>query len=98
MPETIRDKITPEEYQYFKDYLENLNEYSNSLSSLGNFDLTIDMAPPKELFIEVRIKEDYGEVELPESGKVNLKKNSTLLLRRSDVEHLIRQGKVHEVA
>jgi hypothetical protein len=37
-----------------------------------NIDLTIDMQPPKELFIEVRIKDDHGEITLPDSGVVNL--------------------------
>ena len=35
-------------------------------------DLTVDLTPPKELFIEVRIKKDYGAVMLPESGEVHL--------------------------
>ena len=39
---------------------------------MNNLDLTIDLTPPKELFIEVRIKEDIGEIMLPESGVVNL--------------------------
>jgi GINS complex subunit 1 len=64
---------------------------------MNNIDLTLDLTPPKELFIEVRIKEDYGEVMLPESGVVTLQKNTTHLLRRTDVEHLIKQGKVVEV-
>lgn len=39
---------------------------------MNNIDLTIDLTPPKELYIEVRIKENYGEIILPESGVVNL--------------------------
>jgi hypothetical protein len=31
---------------------------------------------------------------LPESGQVNMKKNTTVLLRRSEVEHLVKQGVV----
>ena len=61
-----------------------------SLSSMNNLDLTVDLQPPKELFIEVRIKKDYGTVMLPESGQVQLKKNTTHLLRRSEVEHLVK--------
>jgi len=50
--------------------LDELNkEYSQNTNGL---DITIDLTPPKELFIEVRIKKDYGAVMLPESGEVNL--------------------------
>ena len=76
--------------EYYKNYVDAIDEYNKSLSSLNNIDLTVDMDPPKELFIEVRVKEDYGEIILPESGVVNLKKNTTHLLRRTDVEHLIK--------
>jgi hypothetical protein len=55
-------------------------------------DLTVDMTPPKELFIEVRVKQDYGIVMLPESGEVNLAKGTTHLLRRTEIDHLIKKG------
>lgn len=77
--------------------MENLDEYNKSLSLQNNIDLTVDLTPPKELFIEVRILQDYGIVMLPESGQVNMKKNTTHLLRRSEVEHLLKQGIVTEV-
>lgn len=57
----------------------------------------VDLAPPKELFIEVRIKKDYGAVVLPESGEVHLQKNTVHLLRRSEVDHLLKQGVVAEI-
>ena len=60
-------------------------------------DLTVDMTPPKELFIEVRCQKDYGAVMLPESGEVNLQRNTTHLLRRSEVDHLIKQGVLTEI-
>ena len=60
-------------------------------------DLTIDLMPPKDLFIEVRCQKDYGAVMLPESGEVNLQKNTTHLLRRSEVDHLIKQGVLSEI-
>ena len=61
-------------------------------------DLTVDLAPPKELFIEVRVLKDQGQLHLPESGVVNLKKNTTQLLRRTEVDHLIKKGIVAEVS
>ena len=55
-----------------------------------------DMNPPKELHIEVRVKEDCGEI-FTDTGVVSLKKNTTHFLRRSDVEHLIRQDVLEQI-
>ena len=73
MPEHIKEKLAPAEVSYYQKYLEAIDEYNKSLT-MGALalDLTIDMTPPKELFIEVRVKQDYGTVMLPESGQVNL--------------------------
>ena len=60
-------------------------------------DLTVDLTPPKELFIEVRINKDLGSMMLPESGQVLLSKNTNHLLRRSEVDSLIKQGVADEV-
>ena len=60
-------------------------------------DLTIDLTPPKELFIEVRVKKDMGMVILPESGEINLQKNTTHLLKRTEVDNFIKQGIVEQV-
>ena len=48
-------------------------------------------APPRDLFVEVRALEDFGAV-VTGSGTVTLLKNVTYLVRRSDVDHLIRTG------
>ena len=74
-----------------------LKDYSKSLTTVA-FDLTEDIKPPKDLFVEVRCKEDLGEVFLPESGTVNLQKNTTHLLRRNEAAHLIRQGVLHQTS
>ena len=60
-------------------------------------DLSVDFNPPKDLFIEVRVNKDYGNVTLPESGEVKLQKNTTHLLRRSEVDHLIKRGIMTEI-
>ena len=55
-----------------------------------------DMKPPKELFLQVRALVDCGEVAT-ESGFVTLSRNTTHYLRRSDVEHLIKQGMLEQI-
>ena len=46
--------------------------------------------------IEVRVLKDCGEI-LTESGPVVLQKNTYHYLRRTDIEHLIRQNFVEHV-
>jgi hypothetical protein len=48
------------------------------------------------LNIEVHVLKDVGEVMLPSGAGVIMTKGDRLLLRRSDVEQLIRQGLVEE--
>ena len=68
MPEHIKEKLSVAELQYYQNYLGALETYNKSLSLKNNIDLTVDLTPPKELFIEVRIQRDYGTIMLPESG------------------------------
>ena len=98
LPEHIKEKLCPAEVTYYQTYIEAIDEYNRSVGG-GAFalDLTVDMTPPKELFIEVRVKVDFGTVMLPESGEVNLAKGTTHLLRRTEVDHLIKKGIVDEV-
>ena len=56
-------------------------------------DLTANLEPPKDLMIEIRVLVNCGEI-ITENGPVSLDGGSTHYLRRSDVEHLIRLGKV----
>ena len=102
IPDHLLEKISPAETQYFKTYIENLDNYNKAVSNMfGNdnnhIDLTVDFNPPKDLFIEVRVNKDYGTVMLPESGEVRLQKNTTHLLRRSEVDHLLKRGIMAEV-
>ena len=47
-------------------------DLSQNFVASSTIDLTTDLAPPKQLFIEVRVNKDYGTVVLPESGEVML--------------------------
>ena len=97
LPDHIKEKLSPAEISYYQEYLEAINTYNKSIHSGLSLDLTVDMTPPKELFIEVRVNQDYGTVVLPESGAVNLAKGTTHLLRRTEVEHLIKRGILDQV-
>ena len=68
MPEHIKDNLSVAEINYYQKYLLAIDSYNKRLSEVNNIDLTVDLSPPKELFIEVRVNRDYGTVTLPESG------------------------------
>lgn len=58
--------------------------------------LSQDLKPPKDLYVEVRVLRDCGEV-MTESGVVNLAAHSQHFLRRVVVEQLIRQGLLEQI-
>ena len=102
IPDHLQEKLSPAELDYFKTYLENIDNYNKAVSNMfandsNNIDLTVDFNPPKDLFLEVRVNKDYGTVYLPESGEVKLQKNTTHNLRRSEVDHLIKRGIMSEI-
>lgn len=69
-----------------------LTEYSDAV----DLDITADPLPPRDLFIEVRVNRDCGTI-LTDSGPVALKQGTAHFLKRSDVEHLIRQGSLTHI-
>ena len=92
--------MSTDEIEYYTEYCNNIDSISQALSQEGGFcalDLTVDMQPPKDLYVQVRITKDFGLVTLPESGEVNLKKNTNIFLRRTDVDHLAKRGMLTEV-
>ena len=65
-------------------------------SSFEDIDLSGDLNPPTNIFIDVRVLRDGGEVTT-EYGSFNLIKDSQFFVRKSDVERLIQQGYLEEI-
>ncbi|KAF9895440.1 DNA replication protein psf1 [Aspergillus nanangensis] len=80
--------LSPEEEEYFRLYSDMLAAYKGQWTDV---DLTGSLEPPKDLFIDVRVLKDAGEIQT-EYGVINLTKNSQLYVRQGDVERLIAQG------
>ncbi|KAL4953915.1 DNA replication complex GINS protein psf1 [Aspergillus filifer] len=80
--------LSPEEEEYFQQYADMLATYKGQWTDI---DLTGSLEPPKDLFIDVRVLKDAGEIQT-EYGVINLTKNSQLYVRHGDVERLIAQG------
>ena len=59
-------------------------------------DLTTTLEPPRALYVEVRVIEEVGEVYLPDTGTVNLAKDTVHYLKKSDIDCFLKQGKLIE--
>lgn len=80
--------LSPEEEEYFRQYTDLLASYKGQWTDI---DLTGSLVPPRDLFIDVRVLRDAGEIQT-EYGAINLTKNSQFYVRLADVERLIQQG------
>lgn len=82
------DNLSHPEVDYFKNYQDLVMNYK---SNFADIDLSGDLEPPTNIFIDVRVLKDGGEVQT-EYGSFNLIKDSQFYVRKSDVERLIHQG------
>lgn len=87
------DNLNHAEQEYFKNYQSLLVDYK---SNYADIDLSGSLEPPTNIFIDVRVLKDGGEVQT-EYGVFNLIKDSQFYVRKSDVERLIQQGYLMEL-
>jgi GINS complex subunit 1 len=80
--------LNPEEEEYFRQYNDLLSAYKGQWTDV---DLTGSLEPPRDLFVDVRVLKDAGEIQT-EYGAINLTKNSQFYVRFGDVERLIALG------
>lgn len=71
--------------------------YMRGIGEGMGLDLTQDLHPPKQLYIEVRCLMDYGEFDTEAGETILIKKGSQYLLPRAECEHLIHQGVLQHV-
>ncbi|KAG6997803.1 DNA replication complex GINS protein psf1 [Physcia stellaris] len=86
--------LSPEEEEYFRQYSDMLAAYKGQWTDI---DLTGSLEPPRDLFIDVRVLKDAGEIQT-EYGAINLTKNSQFFVRQGDVERLIAQGYLQKLS
>ncbi|KAI9677267.1 MAG: DNA replication protein psf1 [Trizodia sp. TS-e1964] len=86
--EGAASSLSPEEEEYVRRYGELLAAYKGQWTDV---DLTGSLEPPRDLFIDVRVLKDAGEIQT-EYGAITLTKNSQFYVRQGDVERLIAQG------
>ncbi|XP_057458793.1 uncharacterized protein LOC130749451 [Lotus japonicus] len=94
LPQEIEEKICHSEKEYFKKHSSALKSYMSQLL----VDLTVDMVPPKDPCIQVRVLEDIGEgIVLSDDKTYNLALQSIHLLKRTDAEQFIARGLMEEI-
>ena len=86
-------KLSSAEIEYYSKFRNLLEKTMDAV----DFDLSSHVQPPHDLLIEVRALKDAGELLLQSGARVLLEKNSTHFLRRTDVEHLIRQNYLEQL-
>ena len=86
-PRELLPKLSDLEVQSMNKYLSLTAQYQQKLDLL----LFCDLQPPKDLFIEARVVQPTGEI-FTVSGPMTLQQGSTIYVRRSEVETLIRQN------
>lgn len=92
LPQEIQKKLSYLEEEYFKNHSAALESYMSELE----LDLTVDMVPPKDPYIQVRVLDDIGEVLLSDQSS-NLARHSMHFLKRTDAEQFISQGLMEEL-
>ena len=85
---TTASSLSAEEEQYVHQYSQLLSAYKGQWTDI---DLTGSLEPPRDIFIDVRVLRDAGEIQM-EYGSITLSKNSQFYVRQADVENLIQQG------
>ncbi|KAF4123383.1 GINS complex subunit 1 [Geosmithia morbida] len=86
--------LSPQEEEYVRQYSDLLAAYKGQWTDI---DLTGSLEPPRDLFIDVRVLKDAGEIQT-EYGAITLSKNSQFYVRQGDVERLIAQGYLQKLS
>ncbi|ONK62021.1 uncharacterized protein A4U43_C08F35980 [Asparagus officinalis] len=91
LPQEIQEKLNYSEEEYFKGHSLAIESYMSEL----DIDLIVDMVPPKDPYIQVKVLDNIGEVCLGDHS-ISLTKHSLHFLRRNDAESFISQGLMEE--
>jgi len=87
-PADLQVKLAPSEIQTMNSYMALTAKYQQNVNAM----LFSDLQPPKDLFIEVRVLRDAGEIVTSSGDFMSLQQGATLFVRRAEVETLIRTG------
>ena len=84
--------MSASEKSFYLGYKKAILEYEDTFPI--DIDLYKDLEPPRDLFIQILVLENCGELMTANGDRLNLEKGVTLSVRRGDVEHLMHQNYV----
>lgn len=94
LPQEIQEKLSHFEEEYFKKHSASLKSYMSRI----DLDLAVDMVPPKDPYIQVRVLDDIGEgIVLSDDKTANFTRHSMHFLKRTDAEQFISRGLMEEL-
>ncbi|KAJ3020914.1 DNA replication protein psf1 [Thoreauomyces humboldtii] len=93
LPADMKRNLSPLETDFIAGYTALVSDYRGRFLDV---DLGAALVPPRDLFAEVRVLKDCGEVQT-ENGAVRLVKNSQHYLRRTDIEPFITAGYLRHI-
>ncbi|GAQ88284.1 hypothetical protein KFL_004150080 [Klebsormidium nitens] len=91
LPENVSEKLSAAERDCFKAYDKLLGEYMGTGPDGIGIDLTVDMLPPKDPYIECQVLRDAGAMLLDDKV-VHLVPHTRHFIKRAEAEPLIAQG------
>ncbi|KAJ3178675.1 hypothetical protein HK101_010125 [Irineochytrium annulatum] len=94
-PVEVRKNMSPAEHDFLSSYRELLGDLRGSFMDV---DIGAPLVPPRDLYIEVRVLREIGEVVLDSGSIVRLTKHSQHYLRRTDVENFISMGYMRQIS
>lgn len=80
--------LSEPEKKYFSDYKSLVMEYVEEVG----VEMTIDLEPPLEVEVEVRMLEDCDDIIDDDGNTVKLEKNSCFIIKKRLIEPYVRQG------
>ncbi|KAI8900628.1 subunit of the GINS complex [Globomyces pollinis-pini] len=90
LPTQCQSSTSNFEAKFIKDYLDLVTHYKGCFLDI---DLGSSMIPPKDIFIEIRVIHDCGEI-MTDMGPIVLAAGTQHYLKRTDVDDLITMGDV----
>lgn len=101
VPDEKLEKMHDSEKQYLHFYNAALDKYMKHYVANAKepLDLTADAKAPEDMHVQIRVHDEgVGDIVTSESGVLQLRKGWVHTVKRTDVEYLIRAGKVEHVA
>ncbi|CAH8378896.1 unnamed protein product [Eruca vesicaria subsp. sativa] len=90
LPPDIQEKLTALEKDYFKNHSKAIKSYMGKLG----IELNVDMVPPKDPYIKIRVVGDIDQGIMMSDKTTNFTRHSMHFLKRTDAEPYIARNQL----